>query len=151
MVTATPESFIDTVDELRELVDAHWEKLALNKDQVPLAPRWDVYFDRERAGELMFIPLRDQGVMVGYWIAFIAPGLHYKTCLTAQMDIWNVMPGYETPKSIMTLMKAVEREYERRGVQRSFVGEKLHKPCGKLYKAFGYEPIETHWSKWFGD
>ena len=150
MVTAAPESFIATVGELRELVDYHWEKLALDKDKVPLDPQWEVYFAKEDAGELLFVPLRDKGKMVGYWIAFIAPGLHYKTCLTAQMDIWNVLPDYEGPRAVLTLMRAVEREYVRRGVMRSFIGEKLHKPCGKLYKAFGYKPVETYYSKWLG-
>jgi hypothetical protein len=88
--------------------------------------------------------------MVGYVILFIAPGLHYKTCLTAIMDIWNVLPEYEKAGPILTLWRAVEKELERRGVNRSFLGEKLHKPCGKLYKALGYEPVEMHYSKWIG-
>lgn len=151
MLTCQPESFIATVGELRELVAGHWEKLALNKDDIPLAPQWEIYFAREELGELLFMPLRDRGRMVGYWIAFIAPGLHYKTCLTAQMDIWNVLPEYERTRAPLVLMKAVEAEYIRRGVQRSFAGEKLHRPCGKLYLKFGYEPVETHYSKMFGD
>lgn len=151
MVTALPESFIDCVGEIRRLIDGHWEKLALNKDQVPLDPQWEVYFAREQAGELMFIPLRDDGRMVGYWIAFIAPGLHYKTCLTATMDIWNVLPEYERPVPILTLMRAVDREYARRGVRRAFAGEKLHLPCGRLYRMFGYTPVEVYHVKMFGD
>ena len=150
MITAAVESFIGNVAELRTLIDGHWEKLALDRNHVPLDPQWEHYFAKEQLGELMFVVLRDNGRMVGYWIAFIAPGLHYKTCLTATMDIWNVSPEYERAGPIITLMRAVEREYKRRGVNRSFVGEKLHRPCGRLYKAFGYEPIETYYSKLLG-
>lgn len=150
MITANAESFIERVDELRGLIGVHYDKLALNKDRVPLAPLWEVYFERERRGELLFVVLRDRGRMVGYWIAFIAPGLHYQTCLTAQMDIWNVLPEYERTRAPLILMRAVEDEYQRRGVNRAFAGEKLHRPCGKLYLKFGYEPVETHYSKMYG-
>jgi hypothetical protein len=135
---------------LRGLIHQHWEKLALDKDKVPLDPQWEIYFAREQAGELSFIVLRDQGKMVGYVILFIAPGLHYKTCLTAIMDIWNVLPEYEKAWPVLTLWRAVGMELERRGVNRSFLGEKLHKPCGKLYKALGYEPVEMTYSRWIG-
>ena len=150
MITATLESFTERVEELRPLLLSHYEKLALDRERVPLDPQWEHYFAKEQLGELMFVVLRDNGRMVGYWIAFIAPGLHYKTCLTATMDIWNVLPEYERAGPIITLMRAVEREIERRGVNRSFVGEKIHRPCGRLYRAFGYEPIETYYSKLLG-
>lgn len=151
MITASVESFTERREELVALFPAHWEKLALDKDRVPLDPNYEVYAQRERQGELMFIALRDAGRMVGYWTAFIAPGLHYGSTLTAQMDMWNVLPGHENGVAAMILMRAVEREYRRRGVKRSFAGEKDHRPCGRLYRAFGYVPVETTYAKWIGD
>ena len=150
-LTACPESFTANIPEIKALIHQHWEKLALNKDKVPLDPQWNNYIARESLGELLFIALRNKGKMVGYAIFLIAPGLHYKTCLTATMDIWNVLPGYEGPKALLTLWNAVEKELKRRGVNRSFVGEKLHKPCGKLYKYLGYEPVEMTYAKWIQD
>jgi len=150
VITANVESFTVCFDEWRGLIAGHWERLALDRDKVPLDPMWDSYFTREERGELMFLVLRDRGRMIGYWLAFIAPGLHYKTCLTATMDIWYLVPGYEQTMASMILMRGVEHEYKRRGVDRSFVGEKLHRPCGRLYEAFGYQPIETYYSKWIG-
>ena len=142
-----PESFRANWKELSTLIGQHWEKLALDKDRVPLDPIWNDYFRREEMGELSFIVLRDSGRMVGYWITFVAPGLHYRTCLTAIMDIWNVLPEYESAGPILRLSRAMLKELERRGVDRSIVGEKLHKPCGKLYRAMGYEPIERTYSR----
>ena len=150
MLTAQVESFIQNSDDLRGLVGAHYDKLAMDKDKVPLAPQWDEYFRKEQRGELSFVVLRDAGKMVGYWITFIAPGLHYQTCLTAQLDIWNVLPEYEHTEPILTLADAVQAELERRGVNRSLVGEKIHRPCGWVYEHFGYKPVETHYSKWIG-
>ena len=151
MITASVESFTERRDELAALFPAHWEKLALDKDRVPLDPQYDVYAERERRGELLFIALRDAGHMIGYWTAFIAPGLHYGSTLTATLDMWFVAPDHENGVATMILMRAVESEYRRRGVKRSFVGEKNHRPCGRLYRAFGYAPVETHYSKMIGD
>lgn len=151
MITAHIESFRERLEELKPLLPQHWEKLALHKDKVPLNPQYETYFAREASGELLFVALRDTGRMIGYWIACIAPGLHYQTCLTAMMDIWNILPEYSGTIAPMILMRAVEREYKRRGVNRSIVGEKLHAPCGRLFHAFGYEPVERIYSKWIGD
>lgn len=151
MITASVESFMERLDELEPLFFPHWEKLALNRDRVPLAPAYDAYEARERAGELLFIALRDAGRLIGYWVSFVGPGMHYRTSLTATMDMWNVLPEYENGVASLILMRAVEREYRRRGVVRAFAGEKLHRPCGRLYRAFDYEPIETYYGKLIGD
>lgn len=150
MITAHVEPLHQTLEELKPILPVHWEKLALNKDKVPLDPQYEVYLERERRGECVFIALRDLGRLIGYWVAFVAPGLHYQTCLTGTMDIWNVLPEYERTTAPIILMKAVEREYKRRGINRSFVGEKLHRPCGRLYEAFGYEKCEMTYTKWYG-
>ena len=151
MITASVESFTERQVELKRLFSLHWEKLAQDRDSVPLDPRYDVCARLEEAGELMLVSLRDRGRLVGYWVAVISPGLHYQGCLTAAMDIWNVLPEYENGVAAMILMRAVETEYRRRGVRRAFAGEKIHRPCGRLYRAFGYEPVEVHYSKMMGD
>lgn len=149
MITAQIESFTERLEELMPLLPVHWKKLALNQDTVPLDPQFDIYIQREALGQLLFITLRDAGKMVGYWIAFIAPGLHYKTCLTATMDIWNVLPEYERTRAPLILMNEVEKAYKKRGVMRSFAGEKLVRPCGKIYEKYGYAPVERTFSKMF--
>ena len=147
MLTALPESFYRCREELALLFPVHWEKLAMDLDAVPLDPDYSTYLELENKGQLMLVTLRDTGRMVGYWCATVAPALHYQSTLTASLDMWNVLAEYETSVATMILMRAVEREYARRGVKRSFVGEKIHKPCGRLYKLFGYEPVELHYSK----
>ena len=148
-LTTAVESFTACIPELKEIIGQHWEKLALNRDKVPLEPRWDVYRNIEGNGELSFVTLRDRGKMVGYWITIVGKSLHYGTCLDANMDIWNVLPGYEL--GARHLGRAMKEELKRRGVNRSFVGEKIHRPCGKLYRALGYTPVETTYSLWIQD
>jgi hypothetical protein len=151
MLTAQVENLTACLEsEIKPLLMIHWEKLALNKDRVPLDPQYRIYLERDARGEVLFVSLRDAGKMVGYWVGFIAPGLHYQTCLTHTLDIWNLLPDYENGAAALVLMRAVEKEIKRRGVNRSFIGEKLHKPTGRLFKAFGYEAVETYYTKWIG-
>lgn len=151
MVTFMLENFEAQVDELKEIIPLHYEELALNKDKVPLSPIWEQYFNLERAGKLVFAVAREEGAMVGYFIGFVQPNLHYSTCLTCTMDIFYVHPNHRGNRTGIRLFQFVEKELRRRGVQRWFVGSKLHKDCGALFEYLKFAPIETYYSKWIGD
>lgn len=151
MITTHVESFCERLDELKELLPLHYEELALNKDKVPLSPQWTVYQQREARGELLFVTLRESGFLIGYFIGFIAPGLHYSTCLTCTMDIFYVHPEKRGGNCGIKLFKAVEKEIKRRRVQRWFVGSKCHMDASWLFERLGFERVEVYYSKWIGD
>lgn len=151
MITAQVELARDTLPELMKLFPLHWKKLALNQDKVELLPEYGHYIQAENEGRLLLVTLRAEGRLVGYWVQFIAPELHYRTCLGSKMDIWWIHPDCHKGKAALTLGRTVEKELKRRGVQRWYVGEKLHSPCGRLYALLGLEPVETYYSKWIGE
>lgn len=151
MITAHNESFAANIEQLKELIPLHYEELALNKDKVPLSPRWDVYLSQEAIGELVFITLRDAGKLAGYFVGFVAPGLHYSTCLTCIQDIFYVKPDERGMAAGNILFEFVENELKRRGVQRLVTNSKNHFPAAWLFDRRGYESIETIHSKWLGD
>lgn len=150
MITAHVESFEQRLAELQTLLPLHYEELALNKDKVPLAPQYNVYIDRERRGELLFVAMREAGQLIGYFIGFIAPGLHYSTCLTCTMDIFYIAQEKRTGSAGVRLFRFVEAELQRRGVQRWFMGSKIHADASALFKRIGAQPVETYYSKWLG-
>ncbi len=147
MLTASVESLTENLEILKPLLPLHWEELALNKDKVPLDPQYEIYLERDRRGEVLFIALRNEGELVGYFVGFVAPGLHYKTCLTCIMDIFYVHPKHRGRSGIV-LFKAVEDECKRRGVDRVFVGSKCHKDASWLFEKLGYTEVERYFSKW---
>lgn len=151
MITTHLESFEQRLPELKELLPEHYKELALNQDRVPLDPQYEVYIQREREGGLIFMVLRDAGEMVGYFIGFIAPGLHYQTCLTCTMDIFYVRKDKRAGSAGVRLFRAVEDELRRRGVQRWFMGSKIHADASALFKRIGAAPVETYYSKWLGE
>lgn len=151
MLTCQVESFTERLEEFRPLFPLHWEELALNKDKVPLDPQYDVYVAREARGELLFVTLRELGTPVGYFIGFIAPGLHYRTCLTCTMDIFYVHPAKRGGRGGVKLFKFVEKELRRRGVDRWFVGSKCHADASWLFEILGFDRVEVYYSKWLGE
>lgn len=151
MLTASVENWDVILPELKTLLPAHWEELALNKEHVPLDPQYDVYNERNRRGELMFIGVRSAGQLVGYFVGFVAPGLHYQTCLTCTMDVFYIWPEYRGQHGGQILFRAVEKECRRRGVNRIFVGSKMHKDASWLFQKMGYTEVERYYSMWLGD
>lgn len=151
MITIMLESFEERVEELKPLLPLHYEELALNKDKVPLSPIWQTYFDMERQGQLIFAVVRDKGELIGYFIGFIKPHLHYSTCLTCTMDIFYIHPDYRGNRTGLKLFQFVEKQLKKRGVQRWFVGSKLHKDCSSLFEYLKFNPVEKYYSKWLGD
>lgn len=151
MITAQVENLTETLEELKPLLPLHWEELALNKDDVPLDPQYDVYLQKDACGEVSFVTVRDSGDLVGYMVTFISPGLHYQTCLTAITDIFYLVQDKRGKEGGHLLFDAAEKEFKRRGVQRWFAGSKNHKGCEYFLVKHGLEPVETMHSKMIGD
>lgn len=151
MITFCVERLSDELEALKPFFPLHWAELALNQDKVPLDPQYEVYLERENRGEVLFICARQAGEIVGYFVGFIAPGLHYKTCLTLTMDIFWIHPSVRGGGAGYHLFKFVEKEAKQRGVVRMFVGSKLHKDASWLFEKLGYQEVERYYSTYLGD
>jgi GNAT superfamily N-acetyltransferase len=151
MITFQVEPYLQCIEELKPLFPAHWEELALNKDQVPLDPQYEIYEQRAARGEVLMVTIRELGRIVGYFVGFIAPGLHYRTCLTCTMDIFYVAPTHRNGSAGIRLFKFVEQECRRRRVKRMFVGSKCHKDASGLFERLRYRQVEIYYSTWLGD
>lgn len=150
MITCHVESFEERLDELKVLLPDHYRELALNQDEVPLDPQYETYIENEHKGGLLFVALRDAGEMVGYYIGFIAPGLHYKTCLTCITDIFYVRPDKRNGTAGIKMFRFVEKELKRRGVNRWFTGSKVAHDASALFDYLKFERVEIFYSKWLG-
>jgi GNAT superfamily N-acetyltransferase len=151
MITIQVERLTDRLEELKALFPQHYNELALNQDKVPLDPQYDIYLRRDAQGEVLFVAMRDSGRLIGYFVGFIAPGLHYKTCLTCTMDIFYVCPEHRNGLAGIRLFKAVEKELRRRGVQRWFAGSKCHHDASVLFEKLNFQRVEVYYSKWLGE
>jgi len=150
MITAHVESFTKCAPELERIFPLHYDELALDQDKVPLIPRWDQYAVLEQMGVVFFMTIRQAGELIGYYVGFIQPHMHYATCLTCITDLFYVRPDTRKAGAGSVLFNAVEVELKRRGVSRWVVGYKDHLPAGKFLEQHGLMPIERVHSKWIG-
>lgn len=147
-LTAQVEPFPPFLEEVQPLLPRHYEELSLHKGRFPLNPQFEEYLRRDALGMVMVVTLRAQGELVGYFVGFIAPGLHYKDCLTLTLDIFWLAPEHRGNMGGVKLFKAVEAEAKRRGVAMLMMGSKNHKDTSGLFQRLGFEPVETYHQKW---
>lgn len=151
VMTAQIESFTATLDEARVFLCLHWKELGIHQEKMPLDPNYALYFERERNGETLLATLRSDGALVGYWMNFVAPGLHYKSTLTMTMDILWIHPDHRRANGGKILANCVKAEGKRRGVKLWVAGSKNHQPISVFLKFLGMEKTEEYLSMWIGD
>lgn len=81
------ESLRDVRDEIGELLDLHYEELAMDKEIIQLDPDWGAYEAMERDSALRIYTVREAGRLVGYSVFFLIHPPHYRMNLYAQNDI----------------------------------------------------------------
>lgn len=147
MITFKKESFTKIMHELPPLFHEHWKEVALNKKQIPLDPDWSRYMDMDALGQIHMMTVRDDGILIGYYVALVWTHLHYKTSKTAWSDILYLHPAYRLGWTGYKLFVHVERMLKAEGVQRSYVMTKAHLPINMIMKRLKYRLIERIFSK----
>lgn len=124
---AQRENFTAGFAEFEPLTKWHWKEIALWQDDFPLDPLWGEYFKRDSAGQVLYVTLRKEGKLVGYYIGFLSPALHYASCKVLMTDIWYVMSDARGMLGGRTLIRKVIEEAKRESVDVFFIGAKVHK------------------------
>ena len=150
MITAEIEEWLDVLPELKPMFPAHHRELALFQDRMPLNIQFGVYADRNIKGELVVAIVREDGKVIGYWVTFVAPGLHYGSTLTATMDVLWIKPENRGDGSGRMLAACLEKELKRRGVKVWWVGSKNHKEIEGFYEHLGFKHEESYFARWIG-
>lgn len=150
-MTAQVENLTQTLEELKPHFPSHWEELGLYKDKMPLDPQYDVYLKYDAAGQAFLTTLRADGKLVGYFVGFVAPGLHYQQTLTCKMDICYIDPAYRDAGNGFLLFETAKAALAKRGVKLWWVGSKNHKPIEAFFRLLGFEQQEAYFAMWLGD
>ncbi len=151
MITVQCENFADVLEEWKLILPEHWEELALNKDKVPLDMQYEAYHTMDALGQLFFASVRDAGELIGYFVGVISPELHYKNCLSCNMDILYVRASHRKKWGGSKLISFVKKELKRRGVKRLFGASKEHFDIGPLFVRHGAILAEKTYLFWLGD
>lgn len=144
------ESLREGLEELKPLLSVHYAELSGHRERgYELQPNYREYLMRDDCGQVMYATLREGRRLVGYYVGFVTRCLHYGV-LTLSSDIFYVMPTARGLAGGRMLLRCVEVEASRRGVDPSRMGFKTAhvKHMKSLLAAEGYGPFEETWVKW---
>jgi GNAT superfamily N-acetyltransferase len=152
VITFSVESIDECLEDMRHLWMVHWEEIALDKDKIALEPDVDTFYALEHAGALQIVVARDEAEqVVGYHVSVVRRHLHYRSSLTAYVDMYFVHPEHRRGRAGIKLFLFAEQALRERGVQRIYTGTKLHKDVGRLLDFIGHKEIERLYVKSIGD
>ena len=151
MIKYQQEFLITCADEAKELIQLHWEEIALNKVSIKLNPDWKAYEFLEKEGKLKVFTARDDGNLVGYFVVLVGTNLHYKDHVFAENDVLYLHQDYRKGYTGIKLIKFAEKCLKDDGVSIIKVNTKVHKPFDIIMDRLDYNLIERVYTKYLGD
>lgn len=145
------EKLSDIRDEIYPLLEKHWLEIGLYNDRVILDPDWDRYDTAESAGMLKTITARDKGKLIGYYIAIVAPALHYQGSLYAVNDVVYLDGDYRNSKVGFKMFQYAEEVFKRMGCHVMTVHMKTQLPFDSLCEGLDMDYAERLYTKYIGE
>ena len=148
----TLEKFKDYIDEIEPILKHHWKELARNQDRVPMDIDYSKYKLLDDMGLLHSVIARDEdGNVIGYFISFVQPHIHYASTTFAMNDVLYVKPDMRHTGLALKMFKWAEEDLKGLGVDVMTLHVKSDKMFASLCKEFGAERTEIMYSKFIGD
>lgn len=151
MITYQVERLEDCLEELKPILKAHWEEVALNKDKIKLNPDYERYLALDKAGALHTVIARDNDKLIGYYISFISYHIHYADNIYAMNDVIYIDPSYRKGTVAYRLLKFAEMKLKELGVDVMMLHMKTEHPFDRLCEGVGMKKVESIYSKYIGD
>lgn len=145
------ESLEDCLEEIKPLLEAHYKEVAMYQDKIDLNPDYTKYLELDKTGVLHTATVRDEGVLVGYFISFIMPHMHYQDHTYAVNDILFIDEAYRNAEVGLGLFRFAEEALKQEGVSVIVIHMKTALPFDSLCKGLGYDYAERNYSKYIGE
>ena len=146
------QEFLATVeDEVKPLLNSHWEEVELDIDKIKLNPDWEVYRHLEDQGKLQIFTARDSGELIGYFVVVVGINPHHKDHLFASNDIIYLSPNHRKGFTGIKLIKFAEGCLKDDGVSVLTINTKVHQPFDRLMDFLKFRKVERVYSKYLGD
>ena len=146
-ITYQQESLVTYKADAKDLLEKHWEEIALNKHTIKLNPDWEAYHNLEDTGSLKIFTARDSGKLIGYFIVICRKHLHYVDHVFAFNDVLYLAQEYRKSLTGANLMKFAENCLKEDGTSALVVNTKRHKPFDSLLEWLGYSHVENVYTK----
>jgi len=151
MITYQEEELKDCVEEMKPLVKRHWEEISLYKDKIKLNPDYDKYLLLASLDMLHVFTARDNGDLIGYFVSFIQPHIHYKDNMFAVNDALFIAPEHRKGSLGYKLFKNAEIALKEMGIHVMLIHSKVHQDFKPLMDKLGFDRVEHTYSKYIGE
>lgn len=150
-LTFQEESWNDIVEELKPLFALHFTEEAVRHPRLALAPDYEGYAARDRAGILSLTTARDGDQLVGYFLNYVVPSPHYRTTLYGMMDTHYLAPAYRDAQNAMRFFLATEKIMRARGATELLANTKVGLDASALFERLGWRRAAITYAKSLGD
>ena len=138
MITFHVERWAQFYPDVKPIFPLHWRELALNQAEIPLSIDEAKYETLDKTGILLIITARDSGNLIGYYLWFLMPHMHY--CEAGPMgltDMYFVLPEYRRGVGAKLFIFS-KMELEKRGVIKAITSCKAHSDQSAMLDALGW-------------
>ena len=150
MITFQVEKWRPFHAEAGPIMQRHWEEIAIDRDKIQFSLDNARYEGMDDAGILHILTVRDSGNLMGYYIAFILPHVHYQHAgLMAFTDAYYVLPEARRGPVGMQLFAEAEKSLKERGVVKTYLSTKVHHDNGPLFERLGWKLTDRVYTKVF--
>lgn len=140
MLTYQSETYEQVENDIKPLLDLHYQELCLHKEVVQLAPIWEKYKILWDQHKLLIFTVRDDGELIGYSVFFTDAHIHYGGLLIAINDVIFVHADYRsTTRAGLKLIDFCDAEMEMLGVDKVIYHVKFKKDWSAVLLRKRYE------------
>ena len=133
------------------IMERHYAEIGLNQDRVKFSLDAARYQAMDNSGMLHVLAARIEGKLVGYYIAFVMPHIHYQhSGLMAFTDIYYIVPEARRGGAGLRLFIEAEDGLRARGVVKAYISTKLHKDNTMLFEKLGWTATDKAFTKMLG-
>jgi hypothetical protein len=137
--------------DAKPLMQRHWEEIALDRENIKLSLDEARYQGMDDAGILHILAMRDEGRLVGYYLAFLLPHVHYKEAgLMAFTDIYFVQPESRQATNGIQIFIEAEKSLREKGVVKAYLSTKVHHDNSPIFEALGWKLSDKSFTKYLG-
>lgn len=143
------EDFMDVIEEMKPLIEKHYEEVCWYKDKIALNPAYDIYEVMNRVGNChVFTTRTEDGELVGYCISFIQRNPHYQDHIYAVNDVIYVAEEHRHTGCAAEMLKQLESIFKDMGVSVMTFHMKTFKTFETLMDSLGFEKQEFLFGKY---
>ena len=147
-LTYAVEDWREFYPEAAAIFQRHWEEIALDRDSIKFSLDITRYQAMADSGILHVLAARCDFQLVGYYVAFVLPHIHYQEAgLMAFTDIYYLLPEFRHGSNGVEFFVEAEESLKAKGVVKAYLSTKVHKDMGSLFEKLGWRLSDRCYTK----